>query len=50
MKQKWDYDNSIEFAEQKGVLKVAKQMLLNNEPVEKIMKYTGFSEEQIKAL
>ncbi len=58
MKQKWDYDNSIEFAEQKGVEKgraeglvqVARRMLEDNEPIEKIVKYSGLSEEQIRAL
>ena len=57
-KTKYDYDmtterdirNQIRYAEKKGKLEVAKLMLSNNEPVEKIMKYTGFSEEQIKAL
>lgn len=58
MKQKWDYDNSIEFAEQKGVEKgraeglvqVARRMLEDNEPIEKIVKYSGLTEDQIKAL
>ena len=45
-----DIRNQIRYAEKKGKLEVAKLMLSNNEPVEKIMKYTGFSEEQIKAL
>ena len=58
MKQKWDYDNSIEFAEQKGLargreegaLEVARRMLEDNEPIEKIVKYSGLTEGQIKAL
>ncbi len=66
MKQKWDYDNSIEFAEQKGLargreegreegmkqgaLEVARRMLEDNEPIEKIVKYSGLTEDQIKAL
>ena len=66
MKQKWDYKNTIEFAEQKGLargreegreegmkqgaLEVARRMLEDNEPIEKIVKYSGLTEDQIKAL
>ena len=50
MKQKWDYDNSIEFAEQKGVLKVAKKMLKKGMSVEDIASCTDLTEEQINAL
>ena len=54
MKQKWDYDNSIDFAEQKGIEKgieqVARRMLADNEPIEKIVKYSGLTEEQVRAL
>jgi len=35
---------------EKGVEKVARQMLIDGEPVEKIMKYTGLSEEELEKL
>jgi len=41
---------SWEDAENKGVEKVAKQMLIKGEPVEKIMEYTGLSKEEIEEL
>ncbi len=41
---------SLEDAENKGVVKVAKQMLLDGEPIEKIMKYTELSREEIEKL
>ncbi len=62
MKQKWDYDNSIEFAEQKGMEKgleqgkeqraeeIARRMLEGNEPMDKIVKYSGLTEKQVRAL
>jgi len=54
MKQKWDYDNSIEFAEQKGekkkAEKIARLMLADKEPLDKIVKYSGLTKEQIQAL
>jgi len=54
MKQKWDYDNSIEFAEQKGVQntreEIARDMLADNEPMEKIIKYSKLTEKQIRVL
>jgi len=37
-------------AENKGVEKVAKQMLLKDEPIEKIIEYTGLSEEELEKL
>ena len=58
MKQKWDYDNSIEFAEQKGVEKgraeglvqVARKMLEKKKEMAEIVEFTGLTEEQIRAL
>ena len=58
MKQKWDYDNSIEFAEQKGLargreegaLEVARRMLEEKFDLETIARISGLSAEQIKAL
>ena len=54
MKQKWDYDNSIEFAEQKGIEKgieqIARRMLEGHMPIEQIVQFTGLTKEQIKAL
>jgi len=35
---------------EKGVIKVAQQMLIDGEPIEKIMKYTGLSKEEIEEL
>ena len=42
-----DLKNVIDTAFDDGIIKVAKLMKLNNEPIEKIMKYTGLTEEQI---
>ena len=58
MKQKWDYDNSIEFAERKGVEKgraeglvqVARKMLEKKKEIAEIVEFTGLTEEQIRAL
>ena len=62
MKQKWDYDNSIEFAEQKGLargreegmrqgaLEVARRMKSMGLNDDVILQATGLTEEQIKAL
>lgn len=49
-----DVKNSVDFAEEKGHTRarseVAIEMLANGEPVEKIIKYTGLSKEQIEML
>ena len=58
MKQKWDYDNSIEFAEQKGLEKgleqkaveIARKMLEKKKEMAEIVEFTGLTEEQIRAL
>ena len=54
MKQKWDYDNSIDFAEQKGIEKgieqVARRMLEMSLSKDVIQQATGLTEEQVKAL
>ena len=50
MKQKWDYKNTIDFAEQKGVLKVARKMLEMGLEPSVIAQATNLTEEQIKAL
>ena len=54
MKQKWDYDNSIAFAEQKGREEQNKLTAHNLKklgvPVATIAEATGLTEEQIKAL
>ena len=58
MKQKWDYDNSIEFAEQKGLargreegaLEVARRMKSMGMNDDVILQATGLTEDQIKAL
>ena len=41
---------SYKDAEKQGILKVAKQMLLEGEDIEKIEKYTGLSKETIEQL
>lgn len=49
-----DIRNQIRYAEKKGIEKgteqIARRMLADNEPIEKIVKYSGLTEEQIKAL
>ena len=40
----------IEFAEKKRVKTIAKNMKFNNEPTEKIIKYTGLTEDEIEQL
>ena len=58
MKQKWDYKNTIDYAREEGreegeenkAREIARRMLEDNEPMKKIVKFTGLSEEQIKAL
>jgi predicted transposase/invertase (TIGR01784 family) len=42
-----DLKNVIDTAFDEGIIKVAKLMKLNNEPTEKIIKYTGLTKEQI---
>lgn len=41
---------SLEEAGKQSLEKVAKQMLLKDEPIEKIIEYTGLSEEEIEKL
>ena len=41
---------SYKDAEKQGILKVAKQMLLEGEDIEKIERYTGLSKETIEQL
>lgn len=50
MKQKWDYKNTLDFAEQKGVLKVAKKMLEKGISPKDVAECTDLSEEEIRAL
>ena len=49
-----DIRNQIRYAEKKGMKKEAEQitrrMLADNEPIEKIVKYSGLTEEQVRAL
>jgi hypothetical protein len=52
--QYWDLknvsDTSFEEGELSKAFKVAKEMLLDNEPIDKIVRYTQLSIEQIEAL
>ena len=54
MKQKWDYKNTIDFAEAKGeanrAVKTARKMLEKGFSPEDIAECTDLTEEQIKAL
>lgn len=43
-----DLKNVIDTAFDEGIIKVAKLMKLNNEPIEKIIKYTGLTKGQIE--
>ncbi len=49
-----DIRNQIRYAEKKGMKKeaeqIARRMLADNEPIEKIVKYSGLTEEQVRAL
>jgi predicted transposase/invertase (TIGR01784 family) len=62
MMHEWDYQNSIDFAMEKGeakgvakgeankAIETARLMLADHEPMEKIVKYSGLTEEQVRAL
>ena len=54
MMHEWDYENSIDYAEEKGiekgVEKVARRMLKKGLDVADIIEYTGLTEEQVRAL
>jgi len=43
-------EKGMEKGIEKGMEKVAKQMKLENEPIEKIMKFTGLTQKQIESL
>ena len=49
-----DIRNQIRYAEKKGMEKqseqIARRMLAENDPIEKVARVTGLTEEQIKAL
>lgn len=63
---RWDYYNTIDYAveeatkeatkkatikaERSKQIEIAKEMLAANEPMEKIAKYTGLSEAELKAI
>ena len=54
MKQKWDYQNQLDFAEKKGheeeKIETARRMLADKVPGETIMKYTGLTPDQLREL
>ena len=54
MKQKWDYKNTIDYARAEGKatrsIEIAKMMLEDKKPMEEIVRYSGLTEEEIKAL
>ncbi|MCC5920374.1 MAG: Rpn family recombination-promoting nuclease/putative transposase [Cyclobacteriaceae bacterium] len=45
-----DLKNSLDTANEDGRKEVAKNILLENEPVEKIIRYTGLTQEKIEAI
>jgi len=45
-----DLKNSLDTAKEEGKLEVAKEMLKNDEPLEKIIKYTGLTKEHIEQI
>ena len=53
-KHKWELENAkmgaYEEATKKNSLKIAKNMIKDKEPIEKIIKYTHLSEKEIKKL
>ena len=56
LREKWEMDrvSAINYATRKGAkekqIEIAKEMLREGEPIEKIMKFTHLSEEEIKNL
>ena len=54
MKQKWDHQNQLDFAEKKGheeeKIETARRMLADKVPGETIMKYTGLTPDQLREL
>ena len=58
MKHRWDYQNTIDFAEQKGreegheaqQIETARRMLEDKMPIDVVVKYSGLTEEQVKQL
>ncbi len=52
--ERWDFKNTLDFAEmkgkEKGVEKVAREMLKDNVPIDTIVKYSGLTPEQIATL
>ena len=47
---KKSYKDAEKHGVEQGILKVAKQMLLEGEDIDKIVKYTGLSKEDIEQL
>lgn len=51
---KYDYVNTVEYAEQRGreqqALETARRMLAKNREIGEIIEFTGLTEKQIKAL
>ena len=50
MKSTWDYNNSLEFAETKKAMEIARKLLALGISVENIQKATDLTDEQIQAL
>ena len=49
-KEYWDYTSTLETAERKGVLRIARNMKSDGVSAETIVKYTGLSTEEIESL
>lgn len=45
-----DMKNSLDTAREEGIEKVAKEMILAGEPIEKIMQFTDLTPEQVERL
>lgn len=50
MKSTWDYNNSLEFAETKKAMEIARKLLALGISVKNIQKATDLTDEQIQAL
>ena len=45
-----DLKNSLDTAKEEKAIEMAKEMLKENEPLEKIVKYTGLTKEQVEKI
>jgi predicted transposase YdaD len=54
LKARWDYQNTIDFAREEGeenkAREIARRMLEDGDSIERVIRITGLTEEQIQAL